>query len=285
MLINSGDEWWWCLTERARRICQDDNRKEELLHIQDTFLKNGYPKHVITNNLRKKPKPQETTHDADEVDRATKRPSLFLSYVQGLSEKIQIACLKLKVRTIFKCSGTLRSVLTKVRTKIPELKMKGVVYKVPCQECEASYIGETGRSLQKRSRSTICCQNQRQKEQHCSACLGHGAPTWLGCSRGRGDRAPLLEEMHLGSDLDPEDTPDVQSGLRAESQRGLDHAHSLRPHPPTLPISHFNFTVPFNSHICHHSSPLFICMYRAFMLLLTKVSETETSKLMKSLLC
>ena len=138
------------MTERARRICQDDNRKEELLHIQDTFPKNGYPKHVITNNLRKKPKPQETTHDADEVDGATKRPSLFLSYVQGLSEKILIAYLKLKVRTIFKSSGTLRSVLTKVRTKIPELKMKGVVYKVPCQECEASYIGETGRSLQKR---------------------------------------------------------------------------------------------------------------------------------------
>ena len=138
------------MTERARRICQDDNRKEELLHIQDTFLKNGYPKHVITNNLRKKPKPQETTHDADEVDGATKRPSLFLSYVQGLSEKIQIVCLKLKVRTIFKSSGTLRSVLTKVRTKIPELKMKGVVYKVPCQECEASCIGKTGRSLQKR---------------------------------------------------------------------------------------------------------------------------------------
>ena len=43
-----------CLTERARRICQDDNRKEELLHIRDIFLKNGYPKHVISRNLKKK---------------------------------------------------------------------------------------------------------------------------------------------------------------------------------------------------------------------------------------
>ena len=102
------------MTEKARRICQDDNRKEELLHIQDTFLKKGYLKHVISKNLNKKPKKQETTPDAGEVDGATKRPCLFLPYVQGLSEKIQIACRKLEIRTIFKSAwGTLRSVLTK----------------------------------------------------------------------------------------------------------------------------------------------------------------------------
>ena len=44
----------------------------------------------------------------------------------------------------------MRSVLTKVKTKTPELKKKRVVYKVPCRDCEADYIGEMGRSLQKR---------------------------------------------------------------------------------------------------------------------------------------
>ena len=50
-----------CLTERARRICEDDNRKEELKHIRDTFLKNGYLKHVISQNLKKKPRQQPLT--------------------------------------------------------------------------------------------------------------------------------------------------------------------------------------------------------------------------------
>jgi hypothetical protein len=65
---------------------------------------------------------------------------------------IQIACRKLEVRTIFKSGGTLTNVLKRVKIKIPELKKKGVVYKVPCRDCGASYmyIGETGRSLQKR---------------------------------------------------------------------------------------------------------------------------------------
>jgi hypothetical protein len=56
-----------------KRICQDDNRKEELSHIRDMFLKNGYPKHVISRNLRKKPRQLETIPDAaDKDDEATK---------------------------------------------------------------------------------------------------------------------------------------------------------------------------------------------------------------------
>ena len=113
-------------------------------------MKNGYPNHVISRNLYKKPRPQETTLDADEVNEATKRPSSFLPYIQGLSEKIQMECRKLKIRTIFKPGGTLRSVLTKVKTMTPELKKKGVVYKVSCRDCETYYIGEIGGSLQKR---------------------------------------------------------------------------------------------------------------------------------------
>ena len=77
---------------------------------------------MISRNLNKKPRQQETTPDADEVDGATKRPILFLPYVQGLSEKIQIARRKLEIRTVFKSVGTLRSVLTKVKTKTPDLK-------------------------------------------------------------------------------------------------------------------------------------------------------------------
>ena len=142
-----------CLSERARKICLDEDTKEELNHIRNTFLKNGYPKHVIARNLQSKQGQPRTTSNADEDDGSTKRPNLFLPYVQGLSERIQIACRKLNIKTVFKSSGTLRSTLTRVKTKTPELKKRRVVYEVPCQDCEASYVGETGRTLQKRSRN------------------------------------------------------------------------------------------------------------------------------------
>ena len=37
-----------------------------------------------------------------------------------------------------------------MKTGTPELKKKEVVYRIPCQDCDTVYIGETRRTLQKR---------------------------------------------------------------------------------------------------------------------------------------
>ena len=44
----------------------------------------------------------------------------------------------------------MREALVKIKQPTPELDKKGVVYKVPCGECNYVYIGETGRTLRKR---------------------------------------------------------------------------------------------------------------------------------------
>ena len=48
-----------------------------------------------------------------------------------MSEKIQITGHKLGVRMVFKSSGTLRQILTRVKSRMPELKKKDIVYKIP----------------------------------------------------------------------------------------------------------------------------------------------------------
>ena len=75
---------------------------------------------------------------------------LYLPYVKHTSELIQRACRRLGVRVVFKSHGTLHRTLMRVKNARPELKTKEVVYEVPCKDCECSYIGETGRNLQKR---------------------------------------------------------------------------------------------------------------------------------------
>ena len=47
-------------------------------------------------------------------------------------------------------SGKMREALVKVKQPTPELDKKGVVYEVPCGECNYVYIGEMGRTLRKR---------------------------------------------------------------------------------------------------------------------------------------
>ena len=50
----------------------------------------------------------------------------------------------------FKSRGTLREALVHTQQPQPALKRKGVVYQVPCADCDSVYIGETGRTLEKR---------------------------------------------------------------------------------------------------------------------------------------
>ena len=44
----------------------------------------------------------------------------------------------------------MREALMKVKQPTLELDKKGVVYEVPCEECNHVYTGETGRVLKKR---------------------------------------------------------------------------------------------------------------------------------------
>ena len=75
---------------------------------------------------------------------------LFLPYVKGVSERIEKACRQLNIQTVFKSNGTLRQALMRVKSQRPEELRRGVVYEVPCSECNTKYISETGRSLQER---------------------------------------------------------------------------------------------------------------------------------------
>ena len=137
-----------CLTKRAENVCDERNLKKEKSHIQDAFARNGYPTRMIKHNLKTTASQLKPIPEGDDLN--NKPPNLYLPYVQGLSEKIQTLCKKIGVRTVFKSKGTLRQLLTRVKSKRPTMKKKGVVYKIPCQDCDAVYIGETGRSLQKR---------------------------------------------------------------------------------------------------------------------------------------
>ena len=54
------------------------------------------------------------------------------------------------VQAVFKLGNRLRQSLMKVKTTVEQMKMKGVVYEVPCGECDQVYIGEMGRNLRER---------------------------------------------------------------------------------------------------------------------------------------
>ena len=133
-----------CLKDRANRICHKSKKKQELKHLEKVFRANDFPASAVMKSLHHvhHHTPQTATDDSKKV--------LYLPYVRDISERIQQVCRPLGISTVFKSSSTLRQSLVRVKNRIPPEKRKGVVYEIPCQDCEHVYIGETGRILQKR---------------------------------------------------------------------------------------------------------------------------------------
>ena len=52
--------------------------------------------------------------------------------------------------TYFKSSNTLRELLVHPNDQVGKDKVVGPVYKISCEECDATYMGETERSLKAR---------------------------------------------------------------------------------------------------------------------------------------
>ncbi|XP_059511096.1 uncharacterized protein LOC132211003 [Stegostoma tigrinum] len=116
-------------------MATDDNWLQEEEHLYRVFKRNGYPKSRIGCYLRDRSKQEDTT-----------RPdSLFtLQYIKDISEMTTRLLRSLGIRVAHKPTTTLRLLLTNIKDPIPKT---GVIYEIPCKDCEKHYIGQTGRKL------------------------------------------------------------------------------------------------------------------------------------------
>ena len=89
---------------------------------------------------------------------------VVIPYIKGLSEWLSKVYQKYWVTTAMRPHTTLRKLLVHPKDKVKKLKNNGVVYKIPCKNCNHSYIGETGRSLGVRlEEHKKDCENQEKR--------------------------------------------------------------------------------------------------------------------------
>ncbi|XP_072043740.1 uncharacterized protein [Amphiura filiformis] len=135
------------LLYRAETVVTDpDDKSEEIRHVKEVLHESGYKDWTL---FRARPKPKEQNKDSDE-DSCKKGIFVTLPYVEGLSEWLCRAFNSAGVSTSFKPQNTLRRSLVSPKDKTEQEKQSGVVYSIPCKDCDSLYICESGRKLEKR---------------------------------------------------------------------------------------------------------------------------------------
>ena len=73
-------------------------------------------------------------------------------YVQGISEIIKRVLAQVGIEVALKSYFTLTSIFRKSKDVICDEKKSGLVYEIPCRDCDAVYVGETERSSSTRKK-------------------------------------------------------------------------------------------------------------------------------------
>ena len=81
--------------------------------------------------------------------------ALVIPYVEGVSERVHRVLKKYGVATTMRPHTTLRRLLVHPKDKV-ELEEQGeLVYQIPCKNCGAEYIGETGRHKEREKKIDV----------------------------------------------------------------------------------------------------------------------------------
>ncbi|BHF81339.1 hypothetical protein SprV_0702446900 [Sparganum proliferum] len=128
------------LFQRVQSHCRDDDwKKEEAKYLHSLFTVNGYPRSFIRECRRK------TTRQRSDGE----KPKFWLAihYVKNVSEATARILNPFGIGVAHKPESTIRQQIMKPKDPLPATEQSAVVYSIPCQNCNARYVGETGKRL------------------------------------------------------------------------------------------------------------------------------------------
>jgi hypothetical protein len=136
------------LIHRAVKISDKEHLKEELGHVTETLIRNGYDKQLINRTINRIQQQQkQQLKDQCEIQDQERKTTAIIPYVSSVSNRIGRVLKRYGIRTIYKPTTKIRSKIRSVKDSL-EFKVPGV-YKMICN-CGKVYIGQTGRTIETR---------------------------------------------------------------------------------------------------------------------------------------
>lgn len=118
--------------------------------IKKILIKNNYPEYLIDSLIRNVNNRIDVRHDNNITNNINNKKYTSMTFIKGISNKIknQLNKYNKDLQIAFKSTNTLKTqIFTNTKNKIIHDYKSNVVYKIECNDCQASYIGETSKKL------------------------------------------------------------------------------------------------------------------------------------------
>ena len=137
------------LYHRCQTLCSSEESKlNELDHLKRVLSVSGYTKHAWETAT--KPRPSSTQLRSTTSAETKHKGSITLPYVGPFTEAVARNIRQSGIQVHLRPTNTIRQRLVHPKDKVDKMEQSGVVYKIQCNDCDSSYVGETERRLKKR---------------------------------------------------------------------------------------------------------------------------------------
>jgi hypothetical protein len=136
------------LVNRAFKISDSEHLKQELSHVKDTLLRNGYYSQEIEKTIKRTKLKQENFQGNKDNSEQERKTIAILPYVSSISNRIGRVLKRFGINPTYKPLTKTRSHLRPIKDKLEYTKVPGV-YMINCG-CGKVYIGQTGRTVETR---------------------------------------------------------------------------------------------------------------------------------------
>jgi len=157
------------LVHRATRLCSTKvNLKKEIEIITGELQKCDFPLKLIQHNinlaLSKFSNPISSNPDDNVSNTDDNKRTMVIPYLGSVTGNLAREFNKYNIQVISKPGQRVGQLLNKHKFKISNHDRSDIIYKIPCNNCEKSYIGETSKKLKdriKQHQGTIKRQDNR----------------------------------------------------------------------------------------------------------------------------
>lgn len=139
------------LINRAINFTNPQDRPEIIKKVKTSLLENGYPEGLINNSIKTITQKfyNQVTYNKEEKKPFLKKEETLISlpYIQGVTEQLKKSLEPFKIKIISSTADTFNHLYTNLKSSVNKEKITHTVYKINCNDCNGTYIGQSKQYL------------------------------------------------------------------------------------------------------------------------------------------